>query len=239
MRAILLAGGAGTRLRQVVSDVPKPLAPVAGRPFLSYLLDLLKLRGFTEIILSVGYLRDAIMEEYGASYNGLTIDYAIEETPLGTGGGLRNAMERVRAFPVFACNADTFLDLDYRAMLHEHTAAEAALSVAVRHIDNAGRYGKARVEAGRIVAFGSGGEDGPGWINAGVYLFGENLLASESATAAFSFERDFLERRIVELRPTAFRTEAYFIDIGVPEDYTRAQTELPERLTALRRHAPQ
>jgi D-glycero-alpha-D-manno-heptose 1-phosphate guanylyltransferase len=238
MRAILLAGGAGTRLRQVVSDVPKPLAPVCGRPFLSYLLDLLKLRGFTEIILSVGYMRDAIMEEYGTSYSGLRIDYAIEETPLGTGGGLRNALDQVRDFPIFACNADTFLDLDYQGMLREHMAAGAGLSVAVRHIDNAGRYGKARVEAGRIIAFDSAGEDGPGWINAGVYLFGENLLASESATAAFSFERDFLERHISALHPTAFRTEAYFIDIGVPEDYMRAQTELPERVTALRRHSP-
>ncbi len=235
MRAILLAGGAGTRLRGVVSDVPKPLAAVAGRPFLSYLLDLLEARGITDIVLSVGYMRDVIMDRYRNRHGRIAITYAVEEQPLGTGGGLRNALTQVDGFPVFACNADTFLDLDYGAMLAAHEDSGVALSVAVRPVDDVGRYGRARVEDGRIAAFEAGGKPGAGLINAGVYLFGENLLATESPAPAFSFERDFLEARCTALRPAAFVTDGYFIDIGVPEDYWRAQTELPQRLEILSR----
>jgi D-glycero-alpha-D-manno-heptose 1-phosphate guanylyltransferase len=231
MRAILLAGGMGTRLRAVVQDVPKPMAPVAGRPFLSYLLDYLERQGVTEAILSVGYLREKIVEALGDRHGGIAIRYVIEEQPLGTGGGLRKALGLVERFPVFALNADTLVELDYRAMLRAQQQAGTSLAVALRALPDTDRYGRAIVEDGRIAAFAAAGPGQPGLINAGVYLFGENILADEPAPA-FSFERDFLEPKAGTLRPLAFEADGYFIDIGVPDDYRRAQTELPARAAA-------
>jgi len=226
MRAILLAGGMGTRLRSVVQDVPKPMAPVAGRPFLSHLLDYLEGQGIDEVILSVGYLRHIIIETIGERHGGVRVRYAIEEEPLGTGGGLRKALAMSGGFPVFALNADTLVHLDYRAMLRRQEEVGADLSIALRAVDDTARYGSATVEDGCIVSFAAADRPGqPGLINAGVYLFGANILA-EGQPPAFSFERDFLEPRIAELRPLAFVADGYFIDIGVPEDYARAQIEL-------------
>jgi D-glycero-alpha-D-manno-heptose 1-phosphate guanylyltransferase len=226
MRAILLAGGMGTRLRSVVQDVPKPMAPVAGRPFLSHLLDYLEGQGIDEAILSVGYLRHAIIDAIGEQHGGIRIRYAIEEEQLGTGGGLRKALAMTHVFPVFALNADTLVHLDYRAMLRQQADAGANLSIALRAVDDTARYGCARVDDGRIVGFAAADRPGqPGLINAGVYLFGENVLA-HGQPPVFSFERDFLEPKIAELRPLAFMAAGYFIDIGVPQDYARAQVEL-------------
>lgn len=226
MRAILLAGGMGTRLRTVVQDVPKPMAPVAGRPFLSHLLDYLEGQGVDEAILSVGYLRHVIIDAIGEQHGGVRIRYAIEEEPLGTGGGLRKALAMTGGFPVFALNADTLVHLDYKAMLRHQAEAGANLSIALRAVEDTTRYGSARVEDGRIVSFAAADRPGqPGLINAGVYLFGENILA-HGLPPAFSFERDFLEPKIAELKPLAFVADGYFIDIGVPEDYRRAQMEL-------------
>jgi D-glycero-alpha-D-manno-heptose 1-phosphate guanylyltransferase len=226
MRAILLAGGMGTRLRSVVQDVPKPLAPVAGRPFLSHLLDYLEGQGIDEAILSVGYLRHAIIDAIGERHGGIRVHYAIEEEPLGTGGGLRKALSMTKDFPIFALNADTLVHLDYPAMQRQQADAGAQLSIALRAVGDTNRYGSARVDNGRIVGFAAADRPGqPGLINAGVYLFSENILA-HGQPPAFSFERDFLEPGIADLKPLAFVADGYFIDIGVPEDYARAQVEL-------------
>jgi D-glycero-alpha-D-manno-heptose 1-phosphate guanylyltransferase len=225
MRAILLAGGMGTRLRTVVQDTPKPMARVAGRPFLSHLLDYLERQGIAEVIVSVGYLRQQIIDAYGDQHGGISIRYAIEKEPLGTGGGLRNALGLVDEFPVFALNADTLVDIDYRKMLLAHEQEKVDLTIALRRLADTGRYGRAVVENGRVVAFEAHGPGHAGLINAGVYLFSKNILQTGQAPA-FSFERDFLEPQVQTLRPLAFEAEGYFIDIGVPEDYLRAQTEL-------------
>jgi D-glycero-alpha-D-manno-heptose 1-phosphate guanylyltransferase len=224
MQAVVLAGGRGERLRSVVSEVPKPLAPVNGRPFLAHLLDRLERQGIDRVVLAVGYLQDQIVGAFGDRHGKLRIDYAIEDAPLGTGGGLRQALSMVDEFPAFALNGDTILELDYGAMRRAHDAAGAKLTIALRRVHDASRYGAAVVEEGRLVRFESGGAAKPGLINAGVYLFAENLLAAEPER--FSFERDFLEARAATLKPLAFETAGYFIDIGVPEDYARAQREL-------------
>jgi D-glycero-alpha-D-manno-heptose 1-phosphate guanylyltransferase len=182
-------------------------------------------------VISVGYMRQAIIDRIGHRHGGVAISYAIEEAPLGTGGGLRNALSQVARFPVFACNADTLVDVDLEAMLKAHDAAGARLSVALRPVQDVSRYGRAMVEDGRIVAFEAGGPPGPGLINAGVYLLADNLLEQRNPTEAFSFERDILETEAGALRPAAFVTDGYFIDIGVPEDYRRAERELPERFS--------
>jgi D-glycero-alpha-D-manno-heptose 1-phosphate guanylyltransferase len=179
------------------------------------------------VVLSVGYLKEPIMAAFGDRYHGIGVSYSVEDEPLGTGGGLRRALALVDEFPVFALNGDTLVELDYAAMLRAQQEAGAALAIALRRVPDAGRYGRAQVEGGRLVGFAARGEAaGKGLINAGVYLFAKNLLADTSLPESFSFERDFLEPRAAHLRPLAFETEGYFIDIGVPEDYARAQREL-------------
>lgn len=227
MRAVVLAGGQGTRLRSVIDDIPKPMAPVNGRPFLAHLLDRLERQGVDRVVLSVGFRKEAIMAAFGNHYRGIAIEYAVETEPLGTGGGLRQALAMVGGFPAFGLNGDTILELDYRAMLRAHEAAKPPLTIALRRVPDAARYGRAKVEAGRLVGFAARGEgEGPGLINGGVYLFAENVLDDPSLPASFSFERDFLEARAATIKPLAFETDGYFIDIGVPDDYARAQREL-------------
>lgn len=227
MQAIILAGGLGTRLRSVAPDMPKPMAPVAGRPFLDHLLSYLEGQGIEEAVLSVGHLREQIISHYGDCSGKIRITYAIEETPLGTGGALMLALSLASQSPVFVVNGDTWLELDYRAMHAAHMSAGALISVAAKPMDDAARYGRLRIEAGRITGFEARGSAGPGVINAGVYLVDrEALLARmrDGLPEKFSFEADFLEPEVRQLQPLAYNTNAGFIDIGVPEDYHRAQT---------------
>ncbi len=225
MRAIVLAGGLGTRLRPVVADVPKPLAPVAGRPFLSILLDRLEAGGVDEAVLAVGHRREAIIDRFGERHGGIRLRYAIETAPLGTGGGLRNAAGMVAPGPVLVVNGDTLLDIDHAAVMRAHRDGGRGLTMVLRRVADAGRYGRVVVGAGRVVAFAAAGGGGPGLINSGVYVLDPAIL-DDAPPGPFSFEKDFLEPRIAALKPLAVETDGYFIDIGVPEDYRRAQTEL-------------
>jgi len=226
--AIVLAGGLGTRLRAVAPDVPKPMAPVCGRPFLSYLLDFLQAQGILRVILSVGYRREVISTFFGHQYGALRIEYAMEDEALGTGGAVRRALEYSESPFVFALNGDTFLGLDYRAMAGLiQDPLEFELAVALRQVPDAGRYGRAIVSGGRIEGFSASGAPGPGLINGGVYLMRRDLFRDAAFPVKFSFETDFLEARASGIRPFAFVTDAPFIDIGVPESLEMAQNVLP------------
>ena len=224
----MLAGGRGTRLAAVVPDLPKPMAPIAGVPFLSYLLQTLIDNGFTRVVLSIGYRAEAIRSYYGARFKSLEIAYCEEASPLGTGGGIRAAMRVAGAERVFVVNGDTFVGVDYQAMLAAHPGDD--LTVALTPVPDVARYGSVEVADGRIAAFREKGLDGPGYINAGVYLMRRELLESPGLPEAFSFETDVLMGRLSSLRPAVFLASGYFIDIGVPEDYSRAQTELPQQV---------
>jgi D-glycero-alpha-D-manno-heptose 1-phosphate guanylyltransferase len=137
-------------------------------------------------------------------------------------------MAMVDRYPALATNGDSYLDLDLGRMRQVHAAARPGMTMALRRMDDTGRYGRVVVENERVAGFAAQGAGGPGLINAGLYLFGENPFASRDLPPAFSFEKDFLEREIATLRPLAFETNAYFIDIGIPDDYARAQRELPD-----------
>jgi len=223
MEAIVLAGGLGSRLRSVLPDLPKPMAPVHGRPFLAKVLDELAAAGFRMAILAVGYRNEAIQEHFGESHGALRLGYSVEAEPLGTGGAIRLALEQTAARHVFVLNGDTYLKLDYHAMLAAHRDALATLSMAVRSVPDAGRYGALDIKQGRIQEFLAKGRSGPGLINAGVYLMSRELLDRYTLPAVFSFETDVLMPHVSELMPLAFRTAGTFIDIGVPEDYARAR----------------
>jgi D-glycero-alpha-D-manno-heptose 1-phosphate guanylyltransferase len=223
MEAIILAGGFGTRLQSVVPDLPKPMAAIQGRPFLAILLDALITAGFTSAILAVGYRYEAIRDYFGETYNSLSLAYSIETEPLGTGGAIALALKQIAGSQCFVVNGDTFLELDYQAMLANHLEERSILTVAVHEVPDANRYGALDIEENRILGFFEKGSSGPGIINGGVYVLSTDLFSRYDFPTAFSFETDLLMVHVHELKPLAFPTAGFFIDIGVPEDYHRAQ----------------
>lgn len=223
MQAVILVGGLGTRLRPVISNLPKAMAPVRGRPFLEYLLDNLRAQGVRDIVLAVGHLGDAIISYFGHSWGGLPLSYSIETEPLGTGGALKKAMLRMADVHTVVMNGDTWLELDLWSMLATHERSGADITVAVHDVADVARYGAVVIENDRIIGFQEKGMTGTGLINAGVYLLRPGLFEKRMLPEAFSFEGDFLVRYVSELKLTAFRTSGGFIDIGVPEDYWFAE----------------
>jgi D-glycero-alpha-D-manno-heptose 1-phosphate guanylyltransferase len=229
MHVVILAGGFGTRLASVVSDVPKPLAPIAGKPFLAWLIEALAAQGIESVTLSVHHQWEKIRDYFTAHPTTIPLDYAVEKMPLGTGGAMAFALSRMPAdAPVLVLNGDTFVTLDYQAMHVQHVARKAVLSMALRKVADTSRYGKVVVSDGVITAFGAGLPGEAGLINAGVYMLSPGIFSGRALSAAFSFERDFLPKYLDEIAPVAYMAEDYFIDIGIPEDYARACRELPE-----------
>jgi D-glycero-alpha-D-manno-heptose 1-phosphate guanylyltransferase len=227
VQAIVLAGGLGTRLRAVLGERPKVLAPVLGKPWLLWLLEHLHAEGFSRVCLATGYkgaqVAAAIGRRAGSRKPALRVLYSREEAPLGTGGALARALPLLAPQATFALNGDTLVTLRWREMLERHRAAGAALSIAARAVEDRSRYGAIEVAAGRVVGFGEKDARGPGLINAGVYVLAADLFARCPAPAPrFSFETDFIQANLGALRPAAYVTDAGFLDIGVPRDLARA-----------------
>lgn len=226
MEAVVLAGGFGTRLKSVVSDVPKPMAPIGNRPFLALLLEYGRRNGVTRAILATGFLSDVIESWFVEHDVGVEIVFSKEDVPLGTGGGLRQALSLVEGTHAVVLNGDTFLGVRYDALQSALNDRPAKLAMGLKHVDEASRYETVDIDAGHVIAMNPRGRQGPGLINAGVYMVAKDLLSRSDLPEHFSFENDFLKPRLGELRPTAVPTDAYFIDIGVPDDYARACREL-------------
>lgn len=225
MQAIVLAGGFGTRLRQVVADVPKPMAPVAGRPFLELVLNNLASKGFTKVVLSVGFMAEKISGHFGVRYAGLELAYAIEDQPLGTGGGVRMAMNHIIDDHVFVFNGDTFLDLEV-ALVEQQWQRQKRPIIIGREVPDTSRYGRLLSSNGLAIGFTEKGVVGTGLINAGCYVFNRAQLNEFAQNSPFSLEADFLSSAVAQGEFDVFVTTGTFIDIGIPEDYARAQTEL-------------
>jgi D-glycero-alpha-D-manno-heptose 1-phosphate guanylyltransferase len=222
--AIVLVGGLGTRLRNVVTDLPKPLAPVAGRPFLAHLLDQLAAGGLRRIILATGYMAEKIEQTIGARWAGMDIVYSKESEPLGTGGAIRLAAMLLQGDGVHLANGDTFLRYDPVALEHVVQRAGAVLGVALAKVDDVGRYGAVEVADGRVVAFREKGGRGPGLINAGSYFLTTAAIDDlPNEDGAYSFENRVLLPSALSGQLAAFDDTSDFIDIGVPDDYARAQ----------------
>ena len=225
MEAIVLAGGFGTRLRQVVPDLPKPMAPIAGRPFLEILLSTLAQKGFRRVVLSLGFMSEKIIAHFGNGYKGMELVYEVEAQPLGTGGAIRAALARCTADHVFVFNGDTYLDLEIDALeglwLTNHHPV-----IVVREVPDTARFGRVKMRDGRVIAFLEKGLAGPGLINAGCYVLPKNALDAFPLGHPFSIETEFFIESLQRIRFDGFVTHGRFIDIGVPEDYALAQTEL-------------
>ncbi|MDY4784945.1 nucleotidyltransferase family protein [Pygmaiobacter massiliensis] len=225
MEAIVLAGGFGTRLAHIVSDVPKPMAPVCGKPFLQYILDDLARQKVTRVILAVGYKAECIETFFVGSYRGMELVYSLEDKPLLTGGAIKKALAMCREPNVFILNGDTFFQVPFQKMAKAHCRQEALLTVAVKKMTHFDRYGTVQLaESNLIQGFTEKQPCEAGLINGGVYLLQRSALNFISAEA-FSFETDFMEKQVEKERFYAFLSEGYFIDIGVPEDYAKAQED--------------
>jgi len=232
MEAIILAGGLGSRLRAAVPDLPKPMAPIHGRPFLEYLLDYWAGQGVSRFVLSVGYKRDIIEAHFGARYKGTEVDYAVEDQPLGTGGGLLLALKQLRRTgPFLIMNGDTFFEVDLAPMRRYHQERHAELTIALREVEANSRYGSVGIDKeGKITTFDNRARpSGRALINGGVYLAEKSAFAGMAleSDAPVSIEEHLYPRMLAEgRRMYGFPSSGRFIDIGVPEDYQRAATVL-------------
>ncbi len=222
--AIVLAGGLGKRLRAVVPDLPKPMACVANRPFLAHLLTYLVHQGMRRVVLSVGYKSEEIMNCFGNHFNGLELVYAVEDQPLGTGGGIRQGLEMVEGERAFVLNGDTLFDLPLVRLVEQFDRHHAQIAMGVKPMDGCARYGAVQVDAGRVTGFWEKGRAGAGVINGGVFLV--SVALRRELEGCFSFETDFLQAQIHRLIVVAVVHDGFFIDIGIPDDYALAQTLL-------------
>jgi D-glycero-alpha-D-manno-heptose 1-phosphate guanylyltransferase len=223
MQAIILAGGFGSRLRSEVSDVAKPMAPIGDRPFLEILLLKLASQNIRHVVLSVGYLADSIKDYFGSHFSGMSISYCLESYPLGTGGAIKTCLEDSPSELSLVLNGDSFLDFNLTSMLAFYNK-HSSLVLAGKFMDDISRYGAMVTDENkRLIAFKEKGEVSPGLINAGCYLIGQDLFHSYKLPTSFSFESDFLSPNLFMLNAHVFCCDGQFIDIGIPEDFKRAQ----------------
>ncbi|HYA87344.1 MAG TPA: nucleotidyltransferase family protein [Nitrospirota bacterium] len=222
MKAIILAGGKGTRLQSVVSDIPKPMAPVGGKPFLEYLIRQLLLWQISEIILSVGYKKESIMSYFSNGVDwGAAISYIEESVPLGTGGAIKKAFSSVTDTDILILNGDSFFDADISALARYHHQKNATATMAILNMKETGRYGRVVVSAeGKIVSFLEKGNSITGLINTGIYILNRKILPL-IPDGVVSFETGVLPQ-LVGNGLYGSEMDGFFIDIGIPSDYLYA-----------------
>lgn len=227
MEAIILAGGMGTRLRSVITNMPKAMAPIGDNPFLFYILNWLKKNKITRVILAVGYKSELIKKEFGENFHSIELVYSNEETLLGTGGAISLAMEKLKGDQFFIINGDTFFNINLDDFLTFHQTGRFDFSIGLKPMKNFERYGTINLDKNKkILRFDEKLPKNKGLINGGVYFANQSISKYFPTTAKFSFETDFMEKMVTELSFGGFINDNYFIDIGIPEDYARAKIEL-------------
>jgi len=225
--AVILAGGMGSRLKTVVNDRPKPMALINNKPFLYYLLSNLKKEGFQHIILAVGFKHEIISDFFGNSFKEMDISYAIEEKPLGTGGGILNALKYAHEKRTFILNGDTYFPVPFKEMEKLADKKVSDLVIALRKLNDVSRYGTISVDSQkRVVEFiEKTNNKEPGLINGGIYLIENSSFLALPFPEKFSFEEDFLMAKFNEKQFFGIPFNSYFLDIGIPESYQQAQTD--------------
>ena len=232
VEALILAGGLGTRLRSAVPDRPKPMALVAGRPFLEYLVSSLRRGGIQTIVLAIGHQADQVRRHFGDGARWeLSIRYSQENEPLGTGGAIKLAGSVLTGDRFLVLNGDSFLQLDYGDLLHYHDAKRGLVTVAVTQVADRVRYGAVDLaDGGAIHAVSAPGvARGAGWVHGGVCVVSRGLLDQIAPNRPVSLETDVLPRLVGRGLYGYPASAGYFIDIGTPASYREAQASLPER----------
>ncbi len=227
--AIILAGGLGTRLRDTVPDLPKCMAPVKGKPFIYYVISHLQKQGIQQFIFSLGYRSEAFINYIAALLPGGNYELVIEKEPLGTGGAIRLACKQVKQVNVVVVNGDSIFKTNIAVQDEIHTTKNAHCTLALKPMENFERYGVVELNADQSIAYFKEKKHYPkGLINGGVYLLNAAMFLQENLPEKFSFETDYLQVFYNQRRIFGLIQDGYFIDIGIPEDYLRAQTELTD-----------
>jgi len=225
--AIILAGGFGTRLRSVVSDLPKCMAPVDGKPFLHYVIAHLQNEGIQDFIFSVGYKSESIINFVNKEFSNINFQFSIEEEPLGTGGAIKLACEKVSEKNVLICNGDTLFKIQVEQLSSFHVQHNSDCTLCLKPMNNFERYGVVELNNDdSIMSFKEKQFYEAGLINGGVYALNVENFMKENLPEKFSFEKDYLEKYVGKRNMYGVVQDEYFIDIGIPEDYKRAQKEL-------------
>ncbi|RTI88589.1 D-glycero-D-manno-heptose 1-phosphate guanosyltransferase [Campylobacter jejuni] len=214
MKAIVLCGGLGTRLKSVIKDIPKPMAPINNKPFLEFIFTYLKKQKIDEIILAVSYKYEIIQEYFKDEFLDIKVRYSIEKDPLGTGGAIKQALELIKEDSL-VLNGDTFFDID----LNKMKLNESKICLALKKMNDFDRYGSVELDKmGNITSFKEKQYLKQGFINGGIYLISKDIFQDFHLESKFSFE-EFLQENYKNLKARAEIFEDYFIDIGIPEDY--------------------
>lgn len=221
---VILAGGRGTRLSSVVADRPKPLAGVAGRPFIEYLFDQVLRAGIEKLVIASGYLGEYISNHFGSVYKTLKLQYSKESLPLGTAGALRYALPSVETRYLLVLNGDSFCEVDLTALAECHRKKDARITLTAVTVPDVSRYGSVCMNRDGLVTefIEKGAQSGTGYINAGVYLLDKSVIADLEPNIPCSLEKDVLPK-YCNNGMYAFKAIGIFIDIGIPDDYARAQ----------------
>ena len=226
--AIVLAGGFGTRLRSVLGEVPKILAPVRGVAFVHYVLRWLESQGIERVTACTGYLAAQVEAELSHYRGRMSITSLREETPLGTGGAIYSGLKNVQRASAFIVNGDTYFPADLAAFQAVAQRLDTKLAVALRRVEDTSRYGAVELEQGLIARVNEKGRSGPGLVNAGLYLLPSELWRSVPMPDVFSWELDFLQPLAPALGTAGVVLDAPFLDIGTPASYARAESILPD-----------
>jgi D-glycero-alpha-D-manno-heptose 1-phosphate guanylyltransferase len=203
------------------------MAPVAGRPFLAWVLDWVAQQGVEHVVLALGYMAEVVSSYFGSTFCGLQIDYTIETEPLGTGGALAEAIGQCSSTRIACLNGDTLFEVDLQEMAWTTVASDVAM--AVRQVDNVERYGAVTCQAGRVVDLAEKSKSGPGLVNGGVYIVDPTVFSRWCLPKAFSWERDFLAEHKAEIKISCHVSDGYFIDIGLPETWRQASLDFASR----------
>lgn len=228
---IILAGGMGTRLKSVISEIPKPMAPIGDTPFLKFLIFTLQRQSISHITLSIGFKGEIIEDYFGSGDEEIHIDYYKEDQPLGTGGAIKAALALTSTEHILILNGDTFFNIDYHTLIKHHLADDADITIAMRKVNDEDRYGAMIIDSKRRVqSFAEKAYIDSGYINGGIYLIKRDLFDRFNLPEKFSLENDLFSKYVDELRIYGIPFNEYFIDIGIPEDYDRACKEMPEMI---------
>lgn len=230
--AIVLAGGAGMRLQGLRLGVPKPMADVAGRPFLEYVMTYLHAQNVQHACLALHYQAEIVMQHFGRSWKGMAVSYSVESEPQGTGGAVREAAQFLEGNDVLLLNGDTLFEISVEDALRQHEKVNADITLCACRQEEISRYGRVDCDSsGRVIGFFEKGvRRGAGWMNGGVYVIRRKVIEEYVPPGNCSFERDVIEKSCSVLREFCFKSDAYFIDIGIPEDYARAEKEFRARI---------
>lgn len=223
---IILAGGFGTRLQSVVHDIPKCMAEVAGAPFLQYILDYLQKEKVDHVILSLGHKAEVVVDWLNDKSWSFDISTITEEKALGTGGAIKFAISKLKSSNTFILNGDTFFNINFDKMLSLHQQSGADISIALKPMHDFDRYGSVEINnKSKITQFNEKVFTEYGLINGGIYYLSKDIFSAMSLPDTFSFEKEILEKSITNLNIFGYPFDNYFIDIGIPTDFQKANID--------------